>query len=113
MANHKIARIASDITRLVSSIILTEARDEILKEITITGCTVTNDLSYATIYFTSFMDMEVKDLEKEVNEASHFIRGKLSHELDIRHTPNLRFVYDKSIEYGNNIEKIIEKIHEG
>ncbi len=113
MASHKIKRLASDITRYLSNILLTETRDEIMRSITITGCTVTNDLSYANIFFTSLLDMTHEDLEKELNEASHFLRGKLAHYLEVRHIPNLRFSYDKSIEYGNNIEKIIEKIHEG
>ena len=30
-----------------------------------------------------------------------------------RHTPELKFIYDTSIEYGEHIEKIIDKIHEG
>ena len=30
----------------------------------------------------------------------------------MRHTPELEFVYDESIEYGKKIENIIEKIHE-
>ncbi len=111
MANHKIERIASEISRYVSNILLTETRDELLKTITITDCKVTPDLSYATLYFTSLSNLTSEELEKEMKEASHFIRGKLSNHLDIRHTPDLRFVYDKSVEYGNNIEKLIEKMH--
>ncbi len=112
MATFKLKRLASEISRHVSTILLVEARDELLKTITITGCEVTNDLSYATLYFTSILEMDSKLLEKEVNEASHFIRGRLSELLDVRHTPNLRFVFDKSIEYGNNIEKKLMEIKE-
>ena len=28
------------------------------------------------------------------------------------HTPKIRFQYDKSIEYGNKIENLLNKIHE-
>ena len=56
--------------------------------------------------------VDEETLEKEVNEAAPFIRGKLSERLEIRHTPELIFIYDESIEYGNKIEKIIEKINE-
>jgi ribosome-binding factor A len=37
---------------------------------------------------------------------------KLAERVDIRHTPELKFIYDSSIEYGEHIEKIIEEIHE-
>ena len=38
MPSHKIAKISSDIARVISEILFEDARDEILKSITITGC---------------------------------------------------------------------------
>ena len=110
MPKYKIARIASDIQRYLGDIIINDVNDEILKSITITGCDVTNYLSFCKVYFTSILDMEQKALEKEVNEASSFLRGKLSERLEVRHTPELKFIYDKSIAYGEKIEAIIESI---
>jgi len=110
MPSYKISRIASDIGKYIPEIIATEARDELLKTITITGCDVTNDLSYAKVYFTAISDLDIKTLEKEVNEAASFIRGELSKRIEVRHTPELRFIYDKSIAYGENIERIIKDI---
>ena len=112
MPSHKIAKISSDIARVISEILFTEAKDEILKSITITGCKVSRDLGYAKVYFTSLSDMDRKTLVKEVNEASSFIRGELSERIDLRHTPVLEFVYDESIEYASNIENIIKEIKE-
>ena len=113
MPKYKIARIASDIQRYLGDILINEVNDEILKHITITGCDLTNDLSYRKVYFTSFDNLDIKSLEKEVNEAAPFIRGKLSEKLEIRHTPELKFVFDKSIAYGEKIEAIIKSIDKG
>ena len=110
MPSHKTDRIASDIQKYINEIILTEARDEILKSVTITGCKVTNDLSFCKVYFTSLLEMDKKQLEKELNEAGPFLRGRLSEKLDIRHTPTLTFCYDESIEYGEKIENIIKNL---
>lgn len=112
MPSHKIAKISSDMMRVISEIIFNETRDELLKTITITACKVSRDLSYAKVYFTSLKDMDKKELEKEVNEASSFIRGLVAEKLDLRHTPVLEFVYDESIEYANRIENIIKELHE-
>lgn len=112
MPSHKIAKISSDMARAISEIIFEEAHDEILKSITITGCKVSRDLSYAKVYFTSLSDLDQHQLEREVNEASSFIRGFVAEKLDLRHTPELTFVYDESIEYANRIENIIASIHE-
>ncbi len=112
MPSHKQARVSSDIARVISEILFEEAKDELLKTITITGCRVSRDLSYAKVYFTSLLNMDHKKLEKELNEASSFIRGELAERIDLRHTPILEFVYDESIEYAENIENIIKEIKE-
>ena len=96
MPSHKQARVSSDIARVISEILFEEAKDELLKTITITGCRVSRDLSYAKVYFTSLLNMDHKKLEKELNEASSFIRGELAERIDLRHTPILEFVYDES-----------------
>lgn len=108
---HKTAKISSDMSRVISEIIFNDTRDEILKTITITGCKVSRDLSYAKVYFTSMSTIDQKTLEREVNEAAPYIRSLVALKLNLRHTPELEFVFDTSIEYGNRIEKIIQEIH--
>ena len=113
MNNIKQKRINSEIQKCISQIIFEETRDSILKDITITACEVTNDLSFCKVYFTSFSDKDHKELEKEINDdTSSFIRMKLADKINLRNIPELNFKYDESIEYGNNIEKIINKLHE-
>ena len=46
-----------------------------------------------------------------LKQSSGFIRKKLCERIDIRHMPELEFVFDESIEYGKNIEKIIEDLN--
>ena len=51
-------------------------------------------------------------LEKDLNdETAGYLRTKLANRIEIRHTPKIRFVYDKSIAYGNKIESLINEIH--
>ena len=108
--NLKGERVASDMQRELGNILLLEAKDEDFKHVTITDCDVTNDLSFAKIYFTTTDDRE--KVEKDLNNAAGFFRSLLAERLLIRHTPELRFIFDESIEYGQKIEKIIEKLHE-
>jgi ribosome-binding factor A len=46
-----------------------------------------------------------------LNNASGFIRHELADRIDIRHIPELTFVFDESISYGKRIETIIHKLH--
>ena len=90
---------------------LTETNDELIKSITLTEVRVSKDLSYAKVYFTSILNLPHKQIEKEMNEASPFLRGKLAKVLEVRNIPELHFVYDETIEYATKIERIINNIH--
>lgn len=111
MASHKLERIESDILKYLSNILLTETRDDLLKTLTLTEVEVNKDLSLAKIYFTSISELNHKEIEKEANEASPFLRGKLARVLDVRNIPELKFIYDETIEYATKIERIISNIH--
>lgn len=109
----KLKRIGSEISQELSNICANEARDNLLNNITITGVEVTNDLSLARVYFTTLLDKDKKELLKELNDnTASYLRTKLADRLNIRYTPKIKFIYDNSVEYGNNIEKIINTIHE-
>ena len=111
MANIKIERLNNVYQQEISMILMKEIKDEDIKFVTITGVDITHDLSFAKVYYT-VLDLEKKEKTSEaLKKASPFIRTKLAEKVDIRHTPELKFIYDDSIEYGEHIEKIIEKIH--
>lgn len=111
MANVKIERLNHVFMQEISNILMTEIKDEDIKFVTVTGVDITNDLSYAKVYVTVLDEDKRKTTLEALNGASHFIRGKLSERIEIRHTPELKFLYDESIEYGNHIEEIIDKIN--
>lgn len=112
MNRHKIQRIESDILRYIDQIILTEVIDEEIKKVTITECDVTNDLSYATLYYTSYSELTTEQMQKKLEDASGFLRGKLSSLIELRHTPSLRFKFDDTIATGQKIEKILKDIEQ-
>ena len=110
--NIKIERINHMIMEEISKIIMLEVKDEDIKFITITGCDTSTDLSYCKIYFT-VLDKERKEkVLKALDKASSFIRSELAKRIDIRHTPELKFIYDESIEYGEHIDELLDQINE-
>ena len=108
----KIERLNDQFQKEISIILNTEVKNQDIKFVTITGCEITNDLSFCKVYFTVLDDSKKDTTLKALKSASSYIRGLLSQRIDIRHTPELRFIYDESIEYGNKIEHIIKKINE-
>lgn len=111
MSKIKSERIGSQIIRELSQIILKEAKSEVLKSITITAADVTPDLGLAKIYYTFYGEFEHSFVQKEIDKASKFLRTELAERIELRHTPELRFIFDESIEYGSNIERILSEIN--
>lgn len=109
--NLKIDRLNSTFVKEISKIISTEVKDNNIKFVTITDCEISNDLSIAKVYFTVLDNNKKKETIDALNRAKSFIRGELSKRIEIRHTPELRFIFDESIEYGDKIEKIIDRIN--
>ena len=93
-------------------IINREVKDDAIKFVTITGVEVTSDLSFAKVYYTVLDAEKKKDIEERLEKVAPFIRKKLAERIEIRHTPELRFIYDTSIAYGEHIEEIIENLKE-
>lgn len=108
----KIERIGSNLVKEISYILANEVKDNDIKFVTVTDVKVTNDLSYAKVYFTVLDNEKRKTTLEALNSAKGFIRRKLADRVDVRHIPELEFVFDESIEYGKKIENIIDKIHE-
>lgn len=108
----KLERINSSLVEQISYIIAHDVKNPDINFVTITGAKVTSDLSMAKIYFTVLDQSKVKETLLALKDASGYIRHELRERIDIRQIPELEFVYDESIEYGNKIEKIIDKLHE-
>ncbi len=103
-------RIDSIMQKEISYIVANEVKNPNIKFVTITNVDVTNDLSYAKVYFTT-LDDKVETL-KGLKSAKGFIRKSLADTLELRHIPELEFIYDESIEYGKRIEDKIKEIHD-
>ncbi len=110
MANVKIERLNHAFQEEISMIMLREIKDDELHFVTITGVDTTSDLSFAKVYYT-VLDMYKKELiQEKLEHAAPFIRTELAKRVEVRHTPELKFIFDTSIEYGNHIESIIENL---
>ncbi len=108
----KLDRIESNMIKEISYILANEVKDKDIKFVTITDCRVTNDLSYAKVYYTVLNMDKKQETAKALKNASGFIRKELMDRMDIRYTPELEFIFDESIEYGKKIENILEEIHD-
>ena len=112
MAQYRVGRLEQEIQREVNDILLKRVRDPRVQGVTITGVDVTGDLQQATIYFSILSD-KASDVEKTMaglEKASGLIRGELGSRLSIYKTPEIKFEQDKSVRYGDKIDRLINKL---
>ena len=107
----KINRLANILIQEISYILATEVKDKNINFVTVTDVKLTSDLSFAKVYVTVLDDEKREEIMKSLNNARGFIRGKLHDCVEMRYIPELSFVYDESIEYGNKIENIINELN--
>ncbi len=108
----KTERLANVLAKEISQILMLEIKDEDIKFVTITHIDLSTDLSYAKVYCTVLDDEKKDKCIHDLNGAKGFIKSELiKRKIEMRKIPDLTFIYDDSIEYGNKIEKIIENIH--
>ena len=108
----KSEKIGSLFEREISLILMQEVKDPNIKFVTITGCDVTNDLSFAKVYFTVLKDEYLDETTKALNKAANFIELELSKRIEIRKMPQISFHFDTSYNYGKSIDEKIKEIND-
>ena len=108
MAN-KQERIASIIRKNIAEIIQFEIKDPKLGFISIPEVKVSKDFSYATVYVSCLKEEDEKPSLEVLNKAKGFIRSELASKLDIRRTPEIRFVVDDGYKREARIDELLNK----
>ena len=109
----KNTRVNIEVQRALSILINRELKDPRINPMTtIVATEVAPDLKTAKIFISVLGDEESKESTlKGLKSAASFLRGQLARELNLRHTPELTFILDKSIEYGVNMSKLIDEVN--
>ena len=118
MAKYRQGRLSEEIKKSVSGFLINGAKDPALTSriISITGAEVTRDGSYATVYVSPvcLSDEDREQVYAEVlggfERAKGAIRGQLSRDIMMRHTPELIFRLDSSQDYGRRIDSILDTL---
>lgn len=114
MAKIRVGRVSEQIKKELSQIIQMELKDPRIGFITVTGVETTSDLSQARIYLSVLGSNEQKEATlKALASATGFLRSELGKRMKLRHTPELLFKFDSSIEYGSRIESLLDDINRG
>lgn len=102
-------RVNEQIRRELAELIRTELKDPRVGMVSLTDVEVTPDYAHARVFFSTLAPTDqLPEIEKGLAKASGFLRRELGRRVRIHTTPQLHFIYDKSIEYGTSLSSLID-----
>ena len=107
--SNKSLRINHEVQKELSHIILNEIKDPRIHPMTsVISAEVTTDLKYCTVHVSVLADKEAQEETiKGLKSASPYIRRMLASTVNLRNTPELKFVLDQGIENGIYMSELI------
>lgn len=111
----KNTRVNTEVQHELSNIIRGGIKDpRVAPWTSVVSAEVAPDLKTCKAYISVLGDQhEQEETIKGLQSAEGFIRRELARTLNLRNTPEIKFVLDQSIEYGVNMSKKIDEVTRG
>lgn len=108
----KNTRINGEVLKELSNIIRSEIKDPRINPMTsVVSVEVAPDLKTCKAYISVLGDEQSqKDTITGLESAEGYIRRELARTVNLRNTPEIKFILDQSIEYGINMSKLIDEV---
>jgi ribosome-binding factor A len=104
------ARINKQLQREISLLLEQRVKNEVAKSAIVTGVECARDLEFARVYFTTLDSATRESVLTELQNVRGAMRSMLGQILKLRHIPALEFVIDRSLDYGEHIDKLLNKL---
>ena len=107
----RVERIEEEVKKIVSKVIDRELKDPRLTGlISVTKVDVSRDLKYCKIYVSMLGVADQKEAMDALKSSAGFVRREIGANIRMHSTPEVKFEFDDSIEYGNKIQKMINDL---
>ena len=104
-------RVSQEVKKTIALILQREIKDPRIGMVTVSDVEVSRDLAYAKVYVTFLFDedKQIDDALAALKEASGYIRSLVGSQVKMRITPELQFIYDRSLVDGMRISNVVSK----
>jgi ribosome-binding factor A len=104
-------RIAERIRVVMSDLLMREVSDPRLQSVTVTDVKVDPEIMFARVYVNALGDEEREpEVMAGLDRAGGFLRRELSKRLKVRSVPELRFVWDKTLQSADRVERLLNTL---
>ena len=109
----KNTRINGEVQRALADIIRGGIKDPRISPLTsVVAAEVAPDLKTCKAWISVLGDEKaVEDTLAGLNSATGYIKGQLAKKINLRNTPDIRFIMDQSIAYGVSMSKLIDDVN--
>lgn len=96
--------------KLSEMLVRGEIHDDVLAShvVTISEVRMSPDLKLATVYVMPLGGQDVKPVLEALARNRRFIRGEISHTLNLRSAPDVRFREDETFEEASRIDRLLD-----
>jgi len=113
MVDYRRQRVADEIKRIIGEIFIKDLPPAGSCLVTVTNVRITSDLREAKIYLSIYCDDVDKRRQglKNIIKRGSYIRGLLGNRISLKYVPKLFFFEDDTLDYVDNIERLIQSVH--
>lgn len=113
MSSFRPERVGGQIFKEATRLLMYNIKDPRVAPVTLTGVQMSRDIGSARIYFTvTDESVERKNAEIGLKSVAPYIRHELGKIMQLRFVPQIRFVYDKSVGYGQKIDALLHQVQD-
>lgn len=105
---HRTDRVSAQLRRELGSLVHALVRDHALPSVSVSDVEISRDLAHAKVYVTALDPDSAPVALAALREAGRELRYELGRALRLRHTPELHFHYDDSVDRGERIEALLK-----
>lgn len=110
-AGGRAIRVSEQVHHELAELIRHEVKDRGLGMVTVTGVDITPDYAHATVHYTVLPNdpATLASTQAALRRAAGFLRIRLGQNVRIHTTPELKFVFDRSVEHGIEMSRLIDE----
>src|SRR5437867_7898880 len=110
MGERRPARVAHLIQSELASLLLRDAKDPRLRQLTVTAVRMSTDLRVAHVFVRTLEPAGAAGAVAALRHAAPFLRGEVGRALGLRVTPELRFAYDTVPDQAQRVDELLREV---
>ena len=107
---HRTDRVSAQMRRDLGTLVHDAVRELGLPSVSVSDVEVTRDLAHAKVFVTALQSEKSAEAVKGLNAHARELRFRLAHAMQLRHVPELHFIYDDSVDRGERIDALLRDL---